>query len=89
MDVKKGQVVVVEIKLRHNVNAWWWLHYLYIPVLKELLGPDWAFYPLEVCQYYDPSTIFPGRVRTVSAPGAYPGVFPVWVKNLAKERVGW
>lgn len=54
-------ITVFEIKLKHTAEAWWQLRQLYIPVLRNVLGPSWSFIPVEVVKWFDPDTKFPER----------------------------
>lgn len=51
------EVVVVEVKLRHTVDAWFQLRKLYQPVLKKALNKP--IRALEICSVYEPQARFP------------------------------
>lgn len=51
-------IVIIEIKLRHTVRAWWQLEKLYLPVLRQL-APGAQIHRAEICRSYDPAEAFP------------------------------
>lgn len=53
----EGRVVVVEIKLRHCIEAWEQLRKLYFPVVTRAFGQSPRL--LEVVQHYVPEVVFP------------------------------
>ena len=60
---EEGRIVVVEIKHSHMALAWWQLFHLYIPVVKALFGPAWAYSGCEVVKYYDAATKAPQAAK--------------------------
>lgn len=50
--------VVVEVKIRHMVSAWWQLCRLYLPVVT-VLRPDKPVALLTIVRSYDPSVLWP------------------------------
>lgn len=53
-------ITIVEIKLRHTVEAWWKLLYVYRPaVCAAFRGAPWAVALCEVVRWYDPAEPFP------------------------------
>lgn len=60
IDIKQGLIVIVEVKYRHTGEAWWKLQHLYLPVVRAQFGPGWEYRCVEVVQWYDSATIFPG-----------------------------
>jgi len=62
VDLRRGKITIVEVKLRHTDHAWFQLHELYYPVLRRVFkGGSWDFRFVEVVRWYDPSIPFPGR----------------------------
>ena len=61
----KEEIVVVEIKLRHTVDAWYQLTQLYAPVVG-MVFPNRRLRLLEICSSYDPVERFPEPYLTVS-----------------------
>lgn len=54
--VSPNRVVVVEVKLRWSLDAWWQLRHLYLPVLEVALRkPIESFVPLCICKSFDPA----------------------------------
>lgn len=62
--VDKDEVVVVEIKLRHTMDAWFQLRQLYEPVIKKALRRE-RIRLVEVCKWYVPETKFPEKYEPV------------------------
>lgn len=57
---EEGKIVIVEIKLRHCVEAWWQLRHKYERVVAAVFPLDlWGISTCEVVKWYDPSTVFP------------------------------
>ena len=75
IDVKRGLITIVEIKLKHTANAWWQLQFKYFPVVKKVFGDLFSYPFVEVVQWYDTSNIFPvsytlrGDLREASPSG--------------------
>lgn len=67
LNLSRGLLVVVEVKLRHVVTAWWWLRGIYGPLL-HFLFPKWTIAYLEVVRYYDPAVRWPEPIRLVREP---------------------
>ena len=63
--IRPSVVFVFEIKIRHMIDSWWQLRKVYVPVLEasDLRLP---VVPIEVCQSYDPSVVYPEPVETVN-----------------------
>lgn len=67
LDLSRGLLTIVEVKLRHMVKAWWWLRHIYQPLLSFIF-PSWGIALLEVVRYYDPCVTWPEDVRLVREP---------------------
>lgn len=68
LDLDRGKIVVVEVKLKHTRRAEDQLFTLYIPVLTRMFPPHlWDLCALEVVRYFDPSeqTLHPVIHRTM------------------------
>lgn len=73
IDLERGVITIVEIKLRHTSTAWWQLRQLYEPVTQRLFGTElWDYAVLEVCRWFDPATVFPEQVIKCSSPARAP-----------------
>lgn len=60
------RIIVGEIKLRWNLDAWWQLRRLYLPVIRRaLVGRDVVLVPLTICGSYDPAVSAPEPCRLV------------------------
>lgn len=62
IDVKRGLITIVEIKLKHTSRAWWQLEKKYLPVLKHIFGEDFKFAMVEMVKWYDCAETFPCEV---------------------------
>lgn len=64
IDLERGRVTIVEIKLQHTPHAWWQLRWLYLPVVRALFAADhlWQYEVVEVVRWYDPAISFPEPV---------------------------
>lgn len=58
------RVTVVEVKLRHCVDAWHQLLKVYLPIV-QVAFPACRIKVLEVCKWYDPSVRLPGDFELV------------------------
>ena len=67
LDPWEGRAIVVEVKYQHTSDAWWQLRKLYLPVLEMML-PEYEFFPLEICKWYDPAVSFPEEVAMTPVP---------------------
>jgi hypothetical protein len=65
VDVERGVLTIVEIKLRHMVEAYTQVTGIYHPVLKKIF-PRFSFRHVEVTRWYDPATDFPVPVQLLS-----------------------
>lgn len=61
-DLEAGRITIVEVKYQHTVDAWWQLH-RYLPVVREVFGPDFQYALCEVVKWYDCAVVFPEPVR--------------------------
>jgi hypothetical protein len=59
IDVKRGLIVLVEIKLRHTSHAWWQLEKKYLPVVKHVFGLDFKYALVEFVKWYDGTEPYP------------------------------
>jgi hypothetical protein len=64
IDVARGLITIVEIKLTHTTRAWWQCRKLYEPVLRAMFPLHlWRICVVEVVRYFDPATWFPEHVK--------------------------
>lgn len=68
IDLTRGLIVIVEIKLRHMDKAWWWCRQLYEPLLTALFPSSWTFACLEVTRSFDPEVVWPEPLHMVRSP---------------------
>lgn len=66
-DDKRSACLLIEIKTRSCIEAWWQLHRLYEPVVRMAMRPA-TIATLMVCKYFDPATPFPDKPRIVADP---------------------
>jgi len=59
IDAKQGQIIIVEIKYQHTGDAWWQLHRLYLPVVRNFFGEEWVYRCVEVVRWYEATVYFP------------------------------
>lgn len=80
IDVRRGLVVIVEIKLRHTPLAWWQLEMKYKPLIEKLFGPEFKVALVEFVKWYDGTSPYPVPVslRPSLADGR-PGDFQVTI----------
>ena len=79
IDIARGEILLVEVKLKHCALAWWQLHHLYAPVV-QWLWPGWTIKTVEVVKWFDPATRTPDSPRLRSDLAAVqPGEFAVHI----------
>ena len=61
VDLRRGEITVIEIKLKHTSDAWWQVRRLYTPVVKHIFGEHWTYRALEITKWFDADTKFPER----------------------------
>lgn len=54
IDIKRGLIVIVEVKLKHGVKAWEQLNKLYLPCI-ECIFKDFEIRLIEVVKWFDPA----------------------------------
>jgi hypothetical protein len=59
---KQQKVLIIEVKYKHTVDAYWQLEDKYVPVMRSIFR-DWEISTLEIVKWYDPSTSFPVEVK--------------------------
>lgn len=76
-------MLLVEIKLKHTVEAFWQIENLYVPVIKTLFGCSGdQIATCEVVKWYDPSVAYPRRPLLLEElERARPGAFNVHILN--------
>lgn len=85
-----AHITIVEIKVRHCVQAWWQLRKLYEPVVRTLFGDGYTYSICEVCHWIDPhaNVQFPERFQYVDSPGNVPpGAFGIYRFSGKKRDV--
>lgn len=65
LDIRRGTIAVIEIKLKHTSDAWWQVRRLYLPVVQFIFGDAWTYTAVEVAKWFDPHTKFPERFEFV------------------------
>ena len=58
-------LLVVEIKLRHSVDAWSQLNRFYLPLLRGVFGDSLVLRTLEICRFYDPGVKLPVKREVI------------------------
>ena len=59
IDIHKGTITIVEIKLKHTPNAWWQLQFKYLPVVKKVFGDTFTYPFVEFVQWYEKGHSYP------------------------------
>jgi hypothetical protein len=77
LDMEKGQVTIIEIKIRHTERAWWQLRQLYEPLVKFLF-PQWTIGLCEVCRTFDPAVAWPEPFHFTPPNNVQPGQLAVY-----------
>jgi hypothetical protein len=72
IDLKRGLITVLEIKIRHTTDAWWQLRKLYEPLIRKLFGSAWRYAVCEVVRWYDPVVRWPEQLVFSADPGGLP-----------------
>jgi hypothetical protein len=67
VDIERSRVTVVEIKLRHCIEAYIQLNGIYLPVIRRIFPLPWELRQIEVTRYYDAMTAFPVKAQLVSS----------------------
>lgn len=60
IDAGQGQIIIVEVKYQHTGDAWWQLHKLYLPVVRNFFGETWTYRCVEIVRWYEATVYFPG-----------------------------
>ena len=85
LDIRRGTITVVEIKIKHTSDAWWQVRRLYLPVVRCIFGSDWEYIAVEITKWFDPHTKFPERFEFVDASDDFaklsPDKFHVYIWN--------
>lgn len=69
LDLSLGHISIIEIKIRHTIQAWQQLRQLYEPLLRHLFREgDWTFSCCEVVRSYDGRVPFPEQFTLTSDP---------------------
>lgn len=83
LDMNKGLITLIEIKLRHTELAWWQLFHLYGPVLEYLFGDMFHYAYVELCAWFDPETAMPQKTYLIpDILKAKPGLWSIHICNL-------
>lgn len=73
LDVESGRISIIEIKLRHTIQAWQQLRRLYEPLLRHLFREgEWTFSCCEVVGSYDGRVAFPEQFILTKDPLSLP-----------------
>ncbi len=80
IDMQRGILTIIEIKVSHNTDSWWQIRHLYEPVTRFLFGKDWKYAACEVTRFCDPSVKFPEDITLTPDPKMlWAGAFGVHV----------
>lgn len=85
----RQELTIIEIKLRHSIDAWAQLFNLYVPVVS-LAFPGWKIKVLEICKWYDPDVKLPIKPFMVTSPSKFIGAADgAMFGVIAKGRSAW
>ena len=76
LDIRKGTITIIEIKLKHTSDAWWQVRRLYLPLVQCIFGEDWEYIAVEVAKWFDPHTKFPERFEFIDNARDFPTAAP-------------
>jgi hypothetical protein len=69
LDLRKGQITLIEVKYKHTIDSWWQLRKLYEPVLKKIFPPSHFQYAcIEIVSWYESNIKFPETFYFASDP---------------------
>lgn len=60
---RSGRIIIVEAKKRHCAESYFQLVDKYLPLVSKCFGSNWTYSLIEICEWYDPSTSYPVKVR--------------------------
>lgn len=63
IDIKRGLIVIVEIKLKHTPAAWWQLEKKYLQVVRSVFGTQFKYALVEFVKWYDGTEPYPVPVH--------------------------
>lgn len=70
IDLSRGLIIVLEIKIRHTTDAWWQLRKLYEPLIRKIFGSAWRYAVCEVVRWYDPVVRWPEQLVFAADPAS-------------------
>ena len=85
LDHEQKTGIIYEVKYQHTADAWWQLHWLYLPVLRVAL-PHYVLGLVEVVRWYDPSVAFPERHDLTKNVGEVPNAKRIAVHIFNPKR---
>lgn len=59
LDLHRGLIIIVEVKLKHVTESWWKMRYVYEPLVRHIFGPDFKYAIVEVCRWRDANIQWP------------------------------
>jgi hypothetical protein len=85
----RRKMTIIEIKLRHTVEAFYQTRLLYLPVLQTMFPSEiWEIAICEVCKWYDPGEFFPESPQMLRRiEEAQPGRFGVHIWNMSRSQL--
>lgn len=79
---RQKRVLIIEVKYKHTVDAYWQLEKKYVPVVSWLFR-GWEISTCEIVKWYDCATAFPVPVSLKADPlTTKPNEFGVHIMNL-------
>lgn len=65
IDIRKGLIVIIEVKLKHGRRAWEQLNDLYLPCIQHIFH-DFEVRLIEVVKWFDPAIRVPAKTLLCS-----------------------
>lgn len=66
VDPRRSHITIVEVKLRHTLEAFVALYKLYLPVLQAAFGAFYRFSCIEICKWFDPAVPIDVSLRSAA-----------------------
>jgi len=85
VDYDKKKIVVIEIKLRHCVDAYYQLFELYLPILRKYYGEEFTYSCVELVSSFDKNAVMPQTPRLCkNIADSHPKDFSVHIWSMQK-----
>lgn len=65
IEPRTGVITIIEVKKKHCAESYFQLCDKYLPLVRQCFGADWSYKLVEICEWYDPHTPYPCRVKLI------------------------